>query len=863
MKQRTIYFLAVFLISAQVLIIYPSITWAQNQFNFDTPLIKAISLLGITLSILLLLSYVLSLITPAVIRKTLLPVTLVLTVVIFIQQNILVGDYGVIDGNNINFDKSGYLPYIDTAIWVTGLLFSLLFGQRIIKQASLILMFSGLASIAVLIASLSAYDFKINQTTYTITENNKFSFSDQKNVLVFVLDGFQSDLFWDFINQEPQIKNSFPGFTFYPNTSAVFAKTYPTIPLLLTGKVYKKEQAILKFIENSYKDSLLTKLIDKGWDVGLYPQLKSLVSANSSTMSNINSNSNVSDKLDDYLRSVDLSLFRTLPHYSKKSVYNDGHFIVQNKLMPYIDSLPAFKRNTKQAFKLPNLKRHMGLNFLENLKLNLNTQLNAPAFRFYHLLMPHSPFLLDQDLSPIEHVNDFTHYQNYAYASIKLMALYLEEIKKAGLYDKSAIIIVADHGGGEYTDKSYDPKTQKFSSNPKYGHQIASGKPLLLIKNFSQNHDLKLSKMPVSLIDIMPTVAGFTQIDTHEVGTDIHSNLSLNSRERTYFYYNFTGFDSKYLEDFQIFKIQGDVYDNNSWKPNGKLRSVESMAQNQLSEYHFNDVIRFGTDIKFDADISNQYISDKYKLKHSSVESKNQQIILTIPLEKPVVAKNHYFIEATMSAQSANTNIEFEIEGIKTHPYILSNKEQTLKIPFNSHRSTSNTLKLKIISNHKNNDNKFYLSRLVVSKTKIFSPIKSQNGFMIDFSSDVDKYHANGFWPSNSWGAWTKSPQSSLLFKAPQNMCQHKLLKINILKFANGVDPKSLKVYLNNNLLFLADITENPTNQDFVYECLPHWVNEDSLVEIRFKTDKTVSPATISDSKDVRPLGFGIRSIEF
>ena len=103
-------------------------------------------------------------------------------------------------------------------------------------------------------------------------------------------------------------------------------------------------------------------------------------------------------------------------------------------------------------------------------------------------------FLLPVHLSKI-----LKAYQEYAIASLKLMITYLKELKNLGIYDNSSIIISADHGSGEYTDKVYNSSEGRYLPALKNGKVMASGKPLLLVKNYLENHPLKISSKPVSL----------------------------------------------------------------------------------------------------------------------------------------------------------------------------------------------------------------------------------------------------------------------------------------------------------------------------------------------------------------------------
>jgi len=317
MKHPKTFFFALSLLLSQLMIFFPMISWTQNQFNLDTPFIEGLVIVMTMLAALLTLSAIITWLIPVFLRKYLLPILVILTVLVFLQQNILVGEYGMIDGNSLSFEDARLLTWLDSILWCMGIVCAIFLRRYITQKAVTILTFSGLASVAVIVTALITYDFKSNQSSYSISEKDKFSFSTEKNVLVFLLDAFQSDLFTQFIEDEPTLKEHFNGFTYYPNTTAVFSKTYPTIPLLFTGKVYKKEQPIKEFLTTSYQDSLLTDLVDADWHVEAYPYKKHLLPVDKNIMTNVTKDTGWAEIVADYLQTLDLSLLRSVPHTMK------------------------------------------------------------------------------------------------------------------------------------------------------------------------------------------------------------------------------------------------------------------------------------------------------------------------------------------------------------------------------------------------------------------------------------------------------------------------------------------------------------------------------------------------------------------
>ena len=862
MKVKQKLFIAVLIFLSQILIFFPAITWTHNQFNINTPFVDGIPLLLIIFVALAILAGVFSWVIPKFLSHKLLALFVVLTVLVFIQQNILVYDYGVLDGRNIQFDTIGMIGLIDLCVWGLGLLMWLFLSKPIIKQATLILCFSGLASVAVTINAMLFYDFAANARHLAITETNKFNYSKEKNVLVFLLDAFQTDLFMQIIEAEPQIKDEFQGFNFYPNTTAAYSKTYPTIPLLLTGKSYLKKEGIHEFLVNSYQSSFLTDLIDADWHVGLYPEINKLIPVNTNIMSNVINKSSWHQTIENYLLTLDLSLFRSVPHAIKPTIFNKGQMIIQKPTIRMIGQQKWLADQSTNNLKMPDKLGHKGLDFLENLQQHGSVLQDQHTFMFYHLLMPHRPFLLDRNLNQVNHKLEFNAYRDYAYASIKLMIAYLKELKSLGVYDQSTIMILADHGGGDYFSFEYDQKARSFNPIEEFGPEKASAKPLLLIKGFHQKNDFSVSNKPVSLIDVMPTLAGFSDIPVNTSGLPIDQIDENMPRERLYYHYYFTGFDSKYLQDFNIFKISGSVNDNNAWQHHGVLTFSGQSQEVNDTPYHLNQNLQFGTDIKQGADHSNKFIVSKNPHFYtSSLNLANNLTELEIPLAQPLIVGEFYQLELSLS--SAEKEALLRIDFNDTWRVLINVDEAafTYRLPIVFYGEESDQLQLKLEAIQSDTETQVAMNKLLLKKIKVHELAPSEEGLKLDFSKNIRTYHGHGFKPAKPWGRWTGKKQSTVLFMGSDDFCANNTINLNIIKFQKGVNPSKFKLFMNDQELSLMNTSPIQSGTQFSYECHESIDLHKKLIKLTLKTDTTVAPKDVSDSKDVRKLGLAIRSI--
>jgi hypothetical protein len=857
LKIRLLFFFSLLIVTFQLLISFPISIWIQNQFNFSVELVYALDLLGAVFSAVSVILLILALAVPEKARNYLLPLFVLLSVLIYLQQNVLVWDYGFLDGHQIDFRKNNFPGLIDLFAWSLGLLIFVRFRKQVTNWAGSILLFSGLLTVLATAIALNSLEFEVDRTPGTISELDKFSYSDQQNILLFILDGFQSDLFWDLIDNEPGIKEAFPGFTFYPNTSSVYAKTFPTIPLLLTGKTYKKQQPFVDFLSRSYENSLLTSLVDEGWDVGLYPQFKSTIVIDDSIMSNYVELLGKDEKLKDYRVALDLSFFRAAPHLLKSLVYNDGDFIFQGNPAVNPDSSAALVGSADQT-GLPIRHPHEGINFLGNMQTLGNTRPGRPTFRFYHLNMPHRPFLLDRDLNYGRLDDDFSAYREYAFASVKLMIAYLNEMERLGIYDNSSIIITADHGGGEITDKKYISADRQYVAISKDGGKKASGRPLLLIKRINGRSPFRLSPKPASLQDIAPTIASFAGISGQEFdGLAVDEIVDGEPRSRIYYFYSFTGFDSRYLGDFHIYQVDGDVYQESSWKEKGILTGPE--VRNKQKDYVLNSDINYGSDAKNSADYMNAFLtSDNHVYEPSQLVSDSGSLDISLRLKESLESNAFYLLELELAALDGTSNVTIELNSVEVPSYPFSN-DAGRRIAFFNPVGTGVKDKLDI-----------HLETRTVSTGKSPLSISKLNlrpanlatigkGSVIHFSDGLEGYYINGFWDAEPWGRWTSSTESALHFLAPSDFCLDSFIYLNVGKFYQGVDPGMFMVRLNGETLKLVSSDRHTNKSDYYFECPQGQLKDSGVNRLVLSTDKVESALSNIDS---RMLGAAIGALE-
>jgi hypothetical protein len=173
---------------------------------------------------------------------------LTLAILFWLQGNLLAIRYGVINGQQILWEK------YQIRVIVNGLLWLILLGASVKTRH---FWSKSIPAIALTLLIMQSVNF-LNQyfslpkpysfTTHTTDLTNLGTLSAKQNVILVILDTFQSDVFDDILKTDPQIVTKLKGFTFYPNTLGGFPTTYASVPLMLTGESYQNQEPIQDFI---------------------------------------------------------------------------------------------------------------------------------------------------------------------------------------------------------------------------------------------------------------------------------------------------------------------------------------------------------------------------------------------------------------------------------------------------------------------------------------------------------------------------------------------------------------------------------------------------------------------------------------
>lgn len=559
-------------------------------------------------------------------------VVLAMSTLFWAQGNMLVWDYGVLDGRDFDWDSKLLVGILELLIWSTVILLALLYAKRVSGRAKLISL--------TLIVLQSVFFFKllitvpaVKHSRYIVDKETELNFSSAKNVILLVLDAFNTDAFYNLTREKEHVKDIFEGFIYFPNAVGGFPHTYPSIPLMLTGQYYDNLLPRDDFMRKVFiEGSLPITLKNAGYHVYLPPVTN--IYLYDDIASNLKPKSFPLFLLVENPYLMKITLFRYLPHFVKKIIHKDlKHDIAK----VHIDN---------------DIEGYHDLTMIRRIANLSSVTFDIPAFKYFHMFGLHEPYMLNEKLELRELPENREGQQIQAAGIIRVVEIFLSTLKKLGIYDKTFIIIAADHGKG----------------NPEMPHNVAGDNmgylnPLILIKPFASAGKMRVSNSPVSHMDIPQTVLKSLDIASDLPGQSMLSVNSDNKRVRRYLSYNWVdnkGWNIKYYPEMKEYHIVGDSWLHSSWQLTGR-----GFSQGEISvlenDYSFGRKVTFG-----------KAGDSSYFLKHGWAHaSKNQYASFSVGTRASLF----------MKVDQGSSDIELKI---KLTPYLAKGRIELQRVDVNS-----------------------------------------------------------------------------------------------------------------------------------------------------------------------------------
>jgi hypothetical protein len=488
-----------------------------------------------------------------------------LGILIWLQGNILVWKYGLLDGEGIDWSKHVWRG-LDALFWTVALILCFVFYNAIYKRSAVL-------SVALLSVQLLYFGFTSVQSPSIWTEGKKLStpasvpqdiytFSSNKNIIHIVFDAFQSDFFVELVNEDADYyRHKLEGFIFFKETIGAFATTYMSIPASLSGVEYKNNIGMRQFVKTILEGRTISNVLyDNGYEVDLVhigPFYGKGRSTNSFLVPFFYGGSTRELKIGKSLLMMDIVLFRFAPHFLKKRIYNNQLWLLQ-PLVGRQRGLEFFQVSHNVFFK--------------DLIENMNVGRTAPVYKFIHLVTTHPPVVIKKNCEYAGRVLASTRENQMAQytCSLDLFIKLLDRLKSYGIYDSSLVIVQADTGLGT-------PVKVRVNAGSSFGQtrsdQAIVGKalPLLMIKAPYFKEPLRTSNVQAMLSDIPVTISSVLGLNEEFPGRSLFETECGEVRERKYHHYKWRHqhWQADFLPRLDEYIIRGSVFNGDSWRLGG------------------------------------------------------------------------------------------------------------------------------------------------------------------------------------------------------------------------------------------------------------------------------------------------------
>jgi len=518
--------------------------------------------------------------------KKIIVAALSISILLWLQGNILNWNYGLLDGKTIEWDQYTLRASVDILIWMVILILAI-WKHRIIYQHSykIIIFLIGIQLVALSFVSFKHIPHKSESVNrIDIDKSRQFIFSKEKNVIFIILDSFQTDVFQEIINEDPFQKKIFDGFTYFRNTLAGHPFTETSISMLLTGKYYVGNHSFEKHKELVFDEECVPRKLRKnGFQVDLYPLMLKSIYANKKIASNLIDKKRDLNEVKKTLTSLfNITFFRCSPQQIKKIVYNDQKWVISKDSKIFSLFFRENTNETKEQWIIPasiRMKNNGDFQFVNSMLAYGEKIHKKPVFKFYHVYLPHWPLHINEKLEYEKMEVNRNNYKRQCKAVLKLMGIFLNKLKEIDAFDNSFIIMLGDHGAGfqeqvfKAVEGFYTPKGHKVISE----NRKINALPVLLIKPFWKKGEMHISNAPVSFLDIPKTIFSELNIEYSNRGKSIFNYKEDENRNRIYISYDTYDQKTDYYLNLNAWLVSGPSWIEASWKnigpPNPEIMS--------------------------------------------------------------------------------------------------------------------------------------------------------------------------------------------------------------------------------------------------------------------------------------------------
>ncbi|MCH5248531.1 MAG: hypothetical protein J1E98_01295 [Lachnospiraceae bacterium] len=417
----------------------------------------------------------------------------------YVQRNFLNPQIHSLDGADINWSYYSGTGVISICFWAICILTILGLTFRYKEKAERIIGYIAnfLSVVQIISLIVLIFTFKLPfEANHGFSKEGEFTIGSEENIVIFVVDTLQGSVLEEYITSDVYPNGQLDDFTFFDRVVSGGAQTELAIPMILTGKERDPLQPIDEYRREIWQETpFFDYLNENGYDVRIFSHLKYASYIKEGIAKNYGIT--VNNYIDDYsefagqlYKLVDFYLF---PQFLKK------YFLLST------DELTNAITNADNSYEIDNYKFYHDMLDAGELQVNYEK-----AYRLYHINGVHTPYRTDENLEPA--ARGSVTEQQQLQGVMKEITMYIDEMKRLGVYDSSTVIITGDHGRHEVDN----PETN----------------PAFLIKLPEESHELEYNSAPVHFRNLTATMASTVMDDYSFYGPSFYDITEESDVER-------------------------------------------------------------------------------------------------------------------------------------------------------------------------------------------------------------------------------------------------------------------------------------------------------------------------------------------
>lgn len=746
----------------------------------------------------------------------------VIGVALYIQGNYANIDYGVLNGETIDWSSYSLYAVIDTLGWIILIVGVVFLWKRKRELFYKIQKYGSLWITAIQLITLIVLFFStpvsvMEKSNYYLSNEGIYDVSADENIVIFVLDAFDDAYFQEIIKQEPQkYQELFENFIHYNNATTAGIRTKFGMPAIITGQHYPGGISYKEYIQQSFNyDGLYTILQEQNYNVGIYSssgfvpdKVENLVNNQVATGYTISSYPRLAKTY------FTLTLYKYMPHFLKQFFWI------------YSGDFEQFKvGNSKESYTINDIAY-----FNELQKKGLQVNKNKNIFRLIHLNGTHPPYTLNEYVQTIKSEESSAIIQGKA--ALYIVNNYMEQLKSLGIYDTTTIIIMADHGDKNYAEHA-----------------------LLLVKEKNGVRPYTECSAPVSYYDLHATLFSELGIANNATFFDIEENLV---RDRYFYEMTETG----HIQAIEYI-VKGNLNMDYSIQTTGIVLEQDALEKN----YQYGTSLTFGLDSTASKYIVSgisptdmedfSWTQDKqceFEFKFDSMPKKNLLVTMDIkdvyigkgPQQIIIYANNNKYVDEVLekakqiqfvvdkmtidSDQKLLIHIELP-DAIAPAELYEGEDARTLGVAFRGLCIEETSQDTDLIQDHQ---------------------LEAITSYVFGSNGNTEEYLINGWYNSGKEHTWA-SEEAGLILRTNE-ICDYDVT----LNYSTYPYSGSTSVYVNGTLLIVLE-KSNPLT---TFRIPKDILKENGFQVMEFKTSDAVSPNSVGKSEDNRILGVGLYSMD-